>query len=62
MKFFSYVFERYVNDDCGVSDPHKTEGHVQESHDHRATASSEQGEDDHHKERKAERTGIQFSM
>ncbi|KAI3362182.1 hypothetical protein L3Q82_012503 [Scortum barcoo] len=46
-----------VSDDCGVSVPHHSEGHVHETHGHKITTSSGHGEErqvEEHKERKSE--------
>lgn len=48
-------FACYVNDNCGVSGPHKSEEHIHERHGHKTTTSSE-----HWEETKAEGKGISF--
>ncbi|XP_047200353.1 filaggrin-2 isoform X3 [Hippoglossus stenolepis] len=53
--------ERKVNDGYGESVSHKSEGHVHETHGHKTTTSFDHRQDDHHKERKAERTDPHMS-
>lgn len=50
-------FACYLNDNCGISVSHKSEGHVHEIHGHKTT-SSEHGERRQEGERKAERKGM----